>query len=389
MRGNRIKPLTGSNYNDWAIDAKAYLRGLGLWGVTSGGALKPMKPYVELTTNIRGTEISVKDDPLKLESTTPEYMQLFYLYRQEYVQYRLGLEKASGAIVGLLDLSLKHKYSEDKWDYDPVGLWNEIKKDQERVLKKDGKQLLHRLNTIRMSEFDNAMKYHTEIKDIVAQLEVCNIKTDDAIVAFHMINGLPNSAEWSHFRRMLDRTGRDMDPESILLDLKVFELNLRRQRGVSDTLSSKNGTRYIEGRETTRVVQEKAFEAQIELPPGHLGGPGNCGTDVSHISTGSCSMPTSGATAAGLMCNQALQMCREATVNELVGDDLPGCEAAYVTSLRLLESMLEKREDGETNLGDDDKKRIGNLLAQIRQRRNAVRKKMDGGRRSSTVHSHR
>lgn len=41
-----------------------------------------------------------------------------------------------------------------------------------------------------------------------------------------------------------------------------------------------------------------------------------------------------------------------------MGDDLPGCEAAYASSLNLLEAIVEEREDGEAKIDDDDRKLI-------------------------------
>jgi len=38
---SKITLLTGPNYNEWALEAKAHLRGLGLWGVTSGVTYYP------------------------------------------------------------------------------------------------------------------------------------------------------------------------------------------------------------------------------------------------------------------------------------------------------------------------------------------------------------
>lgn len=54
---------------------------------------------------------------------------------------------------------------------------------------------------------------------------------------------------------------------------------------------------------------------------------------------------TSGVTAEKLMYDRALEMSRSAAVNELVGDDLPGCEIAYITAIRMLEAVLEDDED--------------------------------------------
>ena len=164
--------------------------------------------------------------------------------------------------------------------------------------------------------------------------------------------------------------------------------------------------RYNEVLEKAQIVQEKIIEAQKDLPLGHPSHPSNYNS-VTHGTTDSNFMLTTGVTAEKLMYDRALEMSRAAAVNELVGEDLSGCEGAYVTSLRLLEAMLEKRDDDEMNLDDDDKKLIdkctlplhpplseitetdplGIVLVNIRQRLNAIRKKMDGLARRSPIHS--
>ena len=53
-----------------------------------------------------------------------------------------------------------------------------------------------------------------------------------------------------------------------------------------------------------------------------------------------------GITAEKLMYDRALEMSKSAAVNELVGEDLMGCEVSYLTAVRLLEAVLE-REDGD------------------------------------------
>ena len=98
-------------------------------------------------------------------------------------------------------------------------------------------------------------------------------------------------------------------------------------------------------------VRLKLIEAQKQLPLEHPGHPSN------HVSTsGSTGMGTSsenvivtsGVTAEKLMYDRALEMSKTAAVNELVGDDLPGCEMAYITAIRLLEAVLE--DDDEPSL---------------------------------------
>ena len=39
------------------------------------------------------------------------------------------------------------------------------------------------------------------------------------------------------------------------------------------------------------------------------------------------------------------EMSRSAAINELTGEDLPGCEISYVTAIRMLEAILENDDD--------------------------------------------
>jgi len=116
--------------------------------------------------------------------------------------------------------------------------------------------------------------------------------------------------------------------------------------------------RFNEVLDKAETVQSKIVEAQKDLPSNHPSHPGNHQSDVSQGSAVSNFVLTTGVTAEKLMYDRALEMSRAAAVNELVGDDLPGCEVAYVTSLCLLEAILEKRDDDDTNMDDDDKKLI-------------------------------
>ena len=95
-------------------------------------------------------------------------------------------------------------------------------------------------------------------------------------------------------------------------------------------------------------VRLKLIEAQKQLPPEHPGHPSN------HMSTSNSTgmgtsgenvVVTSGVTAEKLMYDRALEMSKSAAVSELCGDDLPGCEMAYITAIRLLEAVLEDDDE--------------------------------------------
>ncbi|KAI9880292.1 MAG: Serine/threonine-protein kinase [Pleopsidium flavum] len=161
--------------------------------------------------------------------------------------------------------------------------------------------------------------------------------------------------------------------------------------------------RFNEVLEKAEFVRLKLIESQKQLPKDHPSHPSNHPSASSSTSgmgtSGDNVVVSSGITAEKLMYDRALEMSRSAAVNELVGEDLPGCEIAYVTAIRMLEAVLESddepmprkgsstdkdkdkkgfKTDGEAVNGveDEDRKVVVKLVASIRGRLTALRKKM-------------
>lgn len=107
-------------------------------------------------------------------------------------------------------------------------------------------------------------------------------------------------------------------------------------------------SRFNEVLEKAEFVRSKLVEAQKQLPVDHPSHPNNHPSASNSLGMGTSAdnvIVTSGVTAEKLMYDRALEMSRSAAVNELVGDDLPGCEIAYVTAMRMLEAVLENDDD--------------------------------------------
>ncbi|KAI9852175.1 MAG: Serine/threonine-protein kinase [Thelocarpon superellum] len=145
-------------------------------------------------------------------------------------------------------------------------------------------------------------------------------------------------------------------------------------------------SRFNEVLEKAEFVARKLVDAQKQLPYSHPSHPSNHPT----VSTSSTRLGTStdavvvgsGVTAEKLMYDRALEMSRAAAVNELLGDDLPGCEIAYVTAVRMLEAVLEGDEGCDRDerpidgMEVEDRKVVEKLVASMRGRLQALRKKM-------------
>lgn len=108
-------------------------------------------------------------------------------------------------------------------------------------------------------------------------------------------------------------------------------------------------SRFNEVLGKAEFVRLKLIDGQKQLPPDHPSHPNNhpaASTSSSGMGTSADNVIiSSGVTAEKLMYDRALEMSRSAAVNELVGDDLPGCEIAYVTAIRMLEAVLESDDE--------------------------------------------
>lgn len=107
-------------------------------------------------------------------------------------------------------------------------------------------------------------------------------------------------------------------------------------------------SRFNEVLEKAEFVRSKLVESQKQLPPDHPSHPNNHPSASNSSGMGTSAdnvIVTSGVTAEKLMYDRALEMSRSAAVNELVGDDLSGCEIAYVTAMRMLEAVLENDDE--------------------------------------------
>jgi serine/threonine-protein kinase ULK/ATG1 len=107
--------------------------------------------------------------------------------------------------------------------------------------------------------------------------------------------------------------------------------------------------RFNEVLEKAEIVRLKLIESQRRLPEDHPCHPNNLsaatGSSTGMGTSADQVIVSSGITAEKLMYDRALEMSRSAAINELTGEDLPGCDICYVTAIRMLEAVLESDED--------------------------------------------
>jgi serine/threonine-protein kinase ULK2 len=115
--------------------------------------------------------------------------------------------------------------------------------------------------------------------------------------------------------------------------------------------------RFNEVLEKAEFVRLKLIEGQRRLSPDHPNHPSNHSVDSASAGTLGTSVDnvvvSSGVTAEKLMYDRALEMSRAAAINELTGEDLQGCEIAYITAIRMLEAVLENDELSQSHKSGD------------------------------------
>lgn len=108
-------------------------------------------------------------------------------------------------------------------------------------------------------------------------------------------------------------------------------------------------SRFNEILEKTDLVRLRLIDSQRRLPEHHPSHPSNVSVGIGSsagLGTSADQVVVSpGVTAEKLMYDRALEMSRAAAINELTGEDLPGCEISYVTAIRMLEAVLESDEE--------------------------------------------
>lgn len=127
-------------------------------------------------------------------------------------------------------------------------------------------------------------------------------------------------------------------------------------------------SRFNEVLEKAEFVRLTLVECQKRLPLDHPSHPSNHSSATNSLGMKNSAdnvIVSPGVTAEKLMYDRAVEMSRQAAVNELVGDDLPGCEIAYVTAMRMLEAILENDDDSSPiKFGQEEKGSKGSSLSE-------------------------
>lgn len=78
-----------------------------------------------------------------------------------------------------------------------------------------------------------------------------------------------------------------------------------------------------------------------------------------------------------LIFDRALEISRNAAVNELVKEDLKGCELAYSTAIWMLEALLDEDTKENEKLDNEDKVMVEKFIVSIGNRLSVLKRKLD------------
>lgn len=78
-----------------------------------------------------------------------------------------------------------------------------------------------------------------------------------------------------------------------------------------------------------------------------------------------------------LIFDRALEISRNAAVNELVKEDLKGCELAYSTAIWMLEALLDEESSDDDKLDNEDKAMVEKFIVSIGNRLSILKKKLE------------
>ncbi|EGV63966.1 Serine/threonine-protein kinase [Yamadazyma tenuis] len=110
----------------------------------------------------------------------------------------------------------------------------------------------------------------------------------------------------------------------------------------------------------------------LESESGEQGSDSNLTSMVSNLSVSG-----NKAVAEKLIFDRALEMSRNAAVNELVKEDLKGCELAYSTAIWMLEALLDDDLESSNKLDTEDKQMIEKFVVSIGNRLSVLKRKLD------------
>jgi hypothetical protein len=113
-----ITKLNEHNYRTWAIEAKDLLKHLNVWRVVDGSEIVPqplIPPEATASTSEAADTVDIKFK-FKPESKDPAYLTRSDHFLRNWRAYCNNYEKATSTISGMLEPSVRSRYTDEKFD---------------------------------------------------------------------------------------------------------------------------------------------------------------------------------------------------------------------------------------------------------------------------------
>ncbi|CDK24561.1 unnamed protein product [Kuraishia capsulata CBS 1993] len=141
--------------------------------------------------------------------------------------------------------------------------------------------------------------------------------------------------------------------------------------------------RFNESLERAEFVRLRLTEANEKLITGSTGS-----TPLQNSGNSSSSSFSSAPVAEKLIFDRALEMSRNAALNELRSEDFSGCELSYSTAIWMLEALLDSDLTSENKLDSEDKKTIEMFVSSIGNRLKVLKQKIEKQENEQRSHRH-
>lgn len=214
----------------------------------------------------------------------------------------------------------------------------------------------------------NDMLPPTMVKGISEEGVVLYVKTLSLLA-----KGMAIASDWWYKQFEVGKEGTETEGlrsnSNVQTSLKINELVQWIREKFNEALEKAEFIR-LRLQEANAAIEKSKVEAS-ENPLGFIGG------NTSGFLEGSDSAEKSRVIAEKLIFDRALEISRNAAVNELVKEDLKGCELAYSTAIWMLEALLDEDSSEDEKLDNQDKAVVEKFIVSIGNRLSVLKRKLD------------
>lgn len=182
------------------------------------------------------------------------------------------------------------------------------------------------------------------------------------------VKGMKVASEW--WKTHYDRDDLLGDPNL------VRSVNLRTMLRINELVQWIR-EKFNECLEKAEFIKLRLQEATITISKSGYGSESSISDSISALGVDDRVNGESAIVAEKLIFDRALEISRNAAVNELVKEDLKGCELAYSTAIWMLEALLDEEAFDDSRLDGEDKITVEKFIMGIGNRLSVLKRKLE------------